>query len=55
MPSRIRPGKARTLNPIINAALRAELDETHARRLHDLGPEAVALAMLAAGKHIAEL
>lgn len=49
-----RPGKAKTLNAIINAALRGQLDETRARPFHDLGPEAVALAMLAAGRHIAE-
>jgi transposase len=50
----MRPGTAKTLDAIINAALRGQLDETRARRLHDLGPEAVALAMLAASKHIAE-
>ena len=42
------------LQAIINAALRGQLDETRARRLHDLGPEAVALAMLSASKRIAE-
>ena len=50
----MRPGTAKTLDAIINAALRGELDETHARRLHDLGPEAVALALLAASQRIAE-
>jgi hypothetical protein len=50
----MKPGMAKTLNAIIDAALRGDLDETHARRLHPLGPEAVALAMLAASKHIAE-
>ena len=50
----MRPGTAKTLDAIINAALRGELNETRARRLHDLGPEAVALAMLAVSKHIAE-
>ena len=54
MQSAMRPGTARTLEAIVNAALRGKLDETCARRLHDLGPEAVALAMLAASKHIAE-
>jgi hypothetical protein len=51
----MRPGTAKTLDAIINAALCGELNETHARRLHDLGPEAVALAMLATSKRIAEL
>ena len=46
----MKPGTAKTLDAIINVALRGELDETHARRLHDLGPEAVALAMLAASQ-----
>ena len=48
------PGTARTLRAIIDAALRGQLDEALARQLHDLGSEAVALAMLAASKHIAE-
>ena len=39
---------------IIDAALRGLLDEHLARKLHQLGPEAVALAMLATSKHIAE-
>ena len=51
----MRPGTAKTLHAIITAALRGQLDESHARRLHHLGPEAVALAMLAASKRIAEL
>jgi len=58
----MKPGTAKTVDAIIHAALRGELDETHARRLHDLGPEAAALAIpslrsrtrLAASKHIAE-
>ena len=50
----MRPGTAKTLDAIINAALRGQLHQTHARQLHDLGPEAVALAMLAASRHIAE-
>ena len=40
---------------IIDAALRGQLDEALARKLHALGPEAVALAMLATSRHIAEL
>lgn len=50
----MRPGTAKKLEAIINGALRGELDETHARQLHGLGPEAVALAMLAVSKYIAE-
>ena len=51
----MRPGTAKRLDAIIDAALRGQLDDAHARRLHDLGPEAVALAMLAASQRIAEL
>ncbi len=50
----MRPRTATKLDAIVNAALRGPLDETHARRLHDLGPEAVTLAMLAVSKHIAD-
>ena len=50
----MRPGTARTVDAIIDAALRGELDETRARQLHALGPEAVALALLATSKRIAE-
>ena len=39
---------------IVDAALRGELDETRARHLYALGPEAVALALLATSKRIAE-
>jgi len=51
----MRPGTAKTVEAIIDAALRGELDETRARQLHALGPEAVALALLATSKRIAEL
>jgi len=51
----MRPGTANRLDAIIDAALRGQLDDAHARRLHDLGPEAVTLAMLAASQRIAEL
>ncbi len=51
----MRPGTAKRLDAIIDAALRGELDDAHARRLHSLGPEAVALALLAASQRIAEL
>ena len=40
---------------IIDAALRGQLDEARARKLHELGPEAVALAMLSTCRRIAEL
>jgi transposase len=43
------------LQHIIDAALRGELDRAMAERIHAFGPEAVALAMLAASKRIAEL
>ena len=51
----MRPGTAKRLDAIIDAALRGQLDDAHARRLHDLGPEAVALALLATSQRIAEL
>jgi len=38
----MKPGTAKTLDAIINATLRGERDETHARRPYELGPEAVA-------------
>lgn len=52
----MRPGKAKTgsTKRLINAALRGELTEAQARRLYELGPEAVTVALLAAVKHIAE-
>jgi transposase len=51
----MKPGTAKTLKAIIDAALRGQLDEALAHKLHELGPEAVALAMLAACRRIAEL
>lgn len=45
---------ATELQRIIDAALRGELDQSMAERLHAFGPEAVGLAMLAASKRIAE-
>jgi transposase len=50
----MQPGKATTLDAIIEAALCGELDEPRARQLHSLGPEAVALAMLAVSKRVVE-
>ena len=51
----MQSGTAKTLNAIIHAAQRGKLDESTARQLHALGVEAVALAMLAVSRHIAEL
>jgi len=50
----MQPGTAKKLDAIIQATLGGQLDETGARRLHALGPEAVLLAMLAASQRIAE-
>jgi len=44
----------RATNDLIQAALRGALTEAQARRLYGLGPEAVALVLLSASKHIAE-
>ena len=54
MQESMQPGTAKTLRLIIDAALRGEPDEAAARRLHALEPQAVALAMLVASRHIAE-
>ena len=51
----MKPGTARTLREIIDAALDGRLDEALAHELHKLGPEAVALAMLSTCRRIAEL
>ena len=40
---------------LVDAALRGELSEAQARQLYRLGPEAVTLALLAAGRRVAEL
>jgi transposase len=50
----MQPGTAKALKVIIEAALRGRLDNALARKLHELGPEAVALAMLSTSKHIGE-
>ena len=49
------PRVTRSLREIIDAALRGQLDKTLAHKLHELGPEAVAVAMLATCRRIAEL
>ena len=51
----MKTSAARELKAIINAALRGQLDKTLALKLHELGPEAVTLAMLATSRRIAEL
>lgn len=51
----MEPKAAKTLREIIDAALRGELDKALAHKLHELGPEAVALAMLSTCRRIAEL
>ena len=48
-------GKEARAKAIIAAALQGRVTEQQARQLHQLGPEAVALAVLATAKRIAEL
>ncbi len=48
----MQPGAANQLRVIIDAALRGQLDEASAHKLHALGPEAVAWAALAMSRHI---
>ena len=50
----MRSGTANALDAIIHVALGGQLDETYARRLHALGPEAVAVAMFAVNKRLGE-
>jgi transposase len=49
------PGKANSVDALIDAAVRGELDEAEALRLCKECPELVTLALLAAAKRIAEL
>lgn len=51
----MQPGKANSVDALIDAALRSELDEAEALRLCKECPELVTLALLAAAKRIAEL
>jgi transposase len=51
----MQPGKAKSVGALIDAAVRGELDEGEALRLCRECPELVTLALLAAGKRIAEL
>ena len=50
----MEPRTAKTLREIIDAAMRGDLDETLAHKLHALGQEAVALAALSMCRRIAE-
>ena len=50
----MQPRTARELKGIIDAALRGQLDEALARKLHELGREAVTLASLAMSRRIGE-
>ena len=52
----MRPGKANLISVpmLIAAAVRGELDESLAGQLYRHGPEVVILALLAAGKRIAQ-
>ena len=51
----MEPRTAKTLREIIDAAMRGDLDETLAHKLHALGQEAVALVALSMCRRIAEL
>ena len=51
----MQPGKAKSAGALIDAAVRGELDQGEALRLCKECPEVVTLALLAAGKRIAEL
>lgn len=51
----MRPGTAKSVAELVDAAVRGELDQTQALQLCAECPELVTLALLAAGKRIAEL
>jgi len=50
----MQPGKANSVDALIDAAVRGELDEAKTLRLCKQCPELVTLALLAAAKRIAE-
>jgi len=50
----MKPGKAKSAGTLIDAAVRGELSKTRAMQLCKDNPEVVTLALLAAGKRIAE-
>jgi len=51
----MQPGKAKSVETLIDAAVRGRLTKAQALRLYRLGPEVVTLALLAASKRIAGL
>ena len=51
----MQPRKAKSVDALIDAVVRGELDEAHTLQLCAKCPELVTLALLAAGKRIAEL
>ncbi len=51
----MQPGKAKSVDGLVDAAVRGELDAAEALRLCRRSPELVTLALLAAAKRIAEL
>ncbi len=51
----MQSGKAKSVEVLIDAALRGKLTEAQALRLYKQGPEVVTLVLLAASKRIAEL
>ena len=51
----MQSGKAKSVEALIDAALRGKLTEAQALRLYKQGPEVVTLVLLAASKRIAEL
>ncbi len=51
----MKPGTAKSVSALIDAVIRGELDEAQTLRLCTESPELVTLALLAAGKRIAEL
>ncbi len=51
----MQPGKAKSIDGLVDAAVRGELDAAEALRLCRRSPELVTLALLAAAKRIAEL
>ena len=53
MSYRMKPGTARVLKAIVDAALRGQLGGAISGKLYEIGPDAVALAMLSTSRHIA--
>ncbi len=55
MYSGVKPGTAKSVDALIDAVMRGELDEARALRLCTQSPELATLALHAAGKRIGEL